>query len=43
MSERSEPQQNEPQPGYEPPSVEQIDTQDEPAVVAAGQRGSPIG
>ena len=36
MSESHEPKQDERRAGYEPPYVERIDTEDEPAVVAAG-------
>jgi hypothetical protein len=36
MSDGPEQQDLEPKDGYEPPSVEQIDTKDEPTVVAAG-------
>jgi hypothetical protein len=30
------PLSNESEPGYEPPSVEEVDTEDSPAVTAAG-------
>ena len=40
MNEEREPQNDEPREGYEPPAVEQVDTQDEPAVVAAGNNSN---
>jgi hypothetical protein len=36
-----EPLSNEPELGYEPPSVEEIDTEDTPAATAAGQDSVP--
>ena len=36
MSERPAPPENEPQHDYEAPSVEEVDTLDEPAVTVAG-------
>jgi hypothetical protein len=36
MSEIQEPREDQPQDGYEPPSVEKLETEDYPAVTAAG-------
>jgi hypothetical protein len=36
MSEVQESHENQPDESYEPPSVEKIDTEDSPAVTAAG-------
>jgi hypothetical protein len=36
MSETQEPREEQQPEGYEPPSVEQVDTEDYPVVTAAG-------
>jgi hypothetical protein len=37
MSEVEQSHENQPDESYEPPSVEKVDTEDSPAVTAAGQ------